>query len=125
MRPCITTTRRIFTVRSPGGIVRGNAAVIDATLTTLAEFPDRLLLGEDVIWCGDEDAGFLSSHRVVTSGTHTGHGPYGPPTGKSFSVRVIADCAARGDVIYDEWLVRDSSGIVRQLGSSRSSSPAT
>ena len=105
-----------LTVRSPGGIVRGNAAVIDATLTTLAEFPDRLLLGEDVIWCGDEDAGFLSSHRVVTSGTHTGHGPYGPPTGKSFSVRVIADCAARGDVIYDEWLVRDSSGIVRQLG---------
>ena len=70
-------------MRFPSGIVRGNEAVIDGTLATLAEFPDRQLLAEDVIWSGDEDEGFLSSHRLVTSGTHTGHGVFGPPTGRA------------------------------------------
>ncbi|MEM7026159.1 MAG: nuclear transport factor 2 family protein, partial [Pseudomonadota bacterium] len=57
-------------VRSPAGIVMGNEAVIAATAATLTEFPDRELLGEDVIWCGDEDAGFLSSHRLYSTATH-------------------------------------------------------
>ena len=39
-------------VRSPGSVVRGNQDVIGATMATLAEFPDRRLLGEDVIWSG-------------------------------------------------------------------------
>ncbi|QYK42670.1 MAG: ester cyclase [Paracoccaceae bacterium] len=103
-------------MRFPSGLVRGNQAVIDGTLATLAEFPDRELLGEDVIWSGDDEAGFLSSHRLVTSGTHTGHGAFGPPTGRRFTIRAIADCAARANVIYDEWLIRDAGGIVRQLG---------
>ena len=81
-------------MRFPSGLVTGNRAVIDGTLATLAEFPDRRLLGEDVIWCGDEDAGFLSSHRIVTTGTHRGHGAFGPPTGRGFVIRAIADCAA-------------------------------
>lgn len=103
-------------VRYPAGISRGNLATIDGTLATLAEFPDRQLLGEDVIWSGDEEAGFLSSHRILTSATHSGHGAFGPPTGKRFEIRAIADCAAKADVIYDEWLIRDAGGIVRQLG---------
>lgn len=103
-------------MRMPLGIVQGNAAVIDGTLATLAEFPDRQLLGEDVIWSGDEDQGFLSSHRIVSCGHHTGHGAYGPPTGRPMTVRAIADCAARDNAIYDEWLVRDSSGLLLQLG---------
>lgn len=107
---------RDIIMRFPSGIVLGNQGVIDGTLATLAEMPDRRLLGEDVIWSGDEEAGFLSSHRLVSSGTHTGHGPFGPPTGRSFTVRVIADCAAKEGAIYDEWLVRDNGGIVRQLG---------
>jgi hypothetical protein len=105
-----------LTMRFPSGIVRGNQGVIDNTLATLAEFPDRLLLAEDVIWSGDEDAGFLSSHRLVTSGTHTGDGVFGKATGRKFTIRAIADCAAIANVINDEWLIRDAGGIVRQLG---------
>ena len=37
-------------VRSPLSLVVGNEEVISATLATLSEFPDRELLGEDVIW---------------------------------------------------------------------------
>ncbi|MCB1376032.1 MAG: nuclear transport factor 2 family protein, partial [Rhodobacteraceae bacterium] len=36
-------------VRSPASVVVDNARVIAATMATLAEFPDRELLGEDVI----------------------------------------------------------------------------
>ncbi len=103
-------------MRFPSGLVTGNAGVIDGTLATLAEFPDRLLLADDVIWSGTAEDGFLSSHRISTSGTHTGHGAFGAPTGKRFSVYTIADCAAKNDVIDDEWLIRDVGGIARQLG---------
>ena len=98
------------------GIQRGNQAVIAATMATCNEFPDRELLGEDVIWSGDPDTGLLSSHRIITTATHSRDGAFGPATGKRFTVRVIADCAAKDDTIFDEWLVRDYGGIVRQLG---------
>ncbi len=103
-------------VRSPMGIQRGNQAVIAATMATINEFPGRQLFGEDVIWSGDPQAGMLSSHRIVTTGTHLRDGVFGKASGKSFTIRVIADCAAKDNAIFDEWLVRDYGGIVRQLG---------
>lgn len=103
-------------VRTPMGVSVGNQATIAATMATINEFPDRELFGEDVIWSGDEDAGFLSSHRLLTKATHTRDGQFGKATNKSWVVRVIADCAAKDDTIYDEWLVRDYGGLVRQLG---------
>ena len=103
-------------MRFPEGVSIGNQKTINGTLATLAEFPDRQLTGEDVIWSGNETDGFLSSHRLLTMGTHTGGGYFGPPTGKKFVIRAIADCAAINDQINDEWLIRDTAGIVRQLG---------
>ncbi|MEM7469764.1 MAG: ester cyclase [Pseudomonadota bacterium] len=103
-------------MRFPSGLVTGNQNVINGTMATIAEFPDRELLGEDVIWLGDEEAGFLSSHRILTTGTHLGHGAFGKPTGKRFQIRALADCAAKDNAINDEWLIRDVSGIVKQLG---------
>ena len=103
-------------VRSPMGISRGNQAVIAATMATIYEFPDRELLAEDVIFSNAAEHGYLSSHRLITRATHSRDGAFGAATGKRWVARVIADCAARGDQIYDEWLVRDYGGIVRQLG---------
>ncbi len=103
-------------VRSPMGIQRGNRAVIAATMATINEFPDRELFGDDVIWSDDPAHGLLSSHRLITRATHSRDGSFGPATGRQFTVRVIADCAAKAGTIYDEWLVRDYGGIVRQLG---------
>jgi SnoaL-like polyketide cyclase/SnoaL-like domain len=103
-------------VRSPASIVRGNQNVIAATMATLAEFPDRALLGEDVIWCDHPKHGLLSSHRVLSTATHSRDGVYGAATGKKMRYRIIADCAAKDDTIYDEWLVRDQGAIVRQMG---------
>ncbi len=103
-------------VRSPASVVTGNKSVIAATMSTLAEFPDRELLGEDVIWSGNNDKGYLSSHRILTKATHSNDGVYGKASGKTLCYRVIADCAAKNNRIYDEWLIRDQSAIVRQLG---------
>lgn len=97
-------------VRSPASVVIGNADVIAATMATLSEFPDRTLLGEDVIWCDDDGDGFLSSHRLLSTATHSRDGVYGRATGKRLAYRFIADA------IYDEWLIRDQGAIVRQLG---------
>ena len=126
-------------VRSPASIVVGNRGVIAATMATLAEFPDRRLLGEDVIWCrtdaaadwdeidasrtvsapredGWQSGSFLSSHRLLCTMTHARNGIYGEPTGRRLRYRILADCAARDNALYDEWLVRDQGAIVRQIG---------
>ena len=103
-------------VRSPFGVTYGNKPVIDATYATLKEFPDRQLLGEDVIWNGDDNSGYHSSHRILSKGTHLGDGFYGKSTGKKIYYRVIADCACKNNQVYDEWIVRDQGAMVRQLG---------
>jgi hypothetical protein len=103
-------------VRSPASVVTGNAGVIGATMATLHEFPDRTLLGEDVIWSGEPETGMLSSHRLLSTATHLGDGAYGRATGRRLTWRIIADCHARNGVIDDEWLIRDQGAIVRQMG---------
>ena len=107
-------------VRSPDGVVKGNQAVIRETMATLSEFPDRRLLGEDVIWDRTGPDSWYSSHRIMSLATHSGSGFYGTATGKQLRYRVIADCHAErneatGWRINDEWLVRDRGAVVRQL----------
>ena len=103
-------------VRSPFGVTYGNKPVIDATYATLKEFPNRQLLGEDVIWNGNDEIGYHSSHRILSKGTHLGNGFYGKPSGKNIYYRVIADCACKENQVYDEWIVRDQGAMVRQIG---------
>lgn len=109
-------------VRSPVSVLRGNDPVVAATLATLAEFPDRQLLGEDVIWAGtdaqqgDGRAGFLSSHRLLSRATHAGDGVYGRATGRAVAYRILAECWCCEGAVRDEWLVRDQSAILHQLG---------
>ena len=103
-------------VRSPASVVVGNQSVIGATMATLAEFPDRQLLGEDVIWSGTPEEGMLSSHRIISTATHAGDGAYGTATETKLCYRILADCHAKGNVIDDEWLIRDQGAIVRQMG---------
>ena len=103
-------------VRTPASVVIGNQNVIGATMATLHEFPDRTLLGEDVIWSGTPEEGMLSSHRLLSTATHLGDGAYGKATGKRLAYRIIADCHAINNQINDEWLIRDQGAIVRQMG---------
>ena len=108
-------------MRAPAGVVRGNRAVIRDTRATLNEFPDRQLLGEDVIWDKTGEDSWFSSHRIISKATHRGYGKFGPATGKPIIFRTIADCHATSHksvrwCINDEWLVRDLGGMARQIG---------
>ena len=92
-------------------------SVISGTRATLAMFPDRRLLAEDVIQSGDEDGGFLSSHRIISPMTHLGDGTFGRATGRKIHARTIADCVCKDNRIIHEWLVRDHAAIALQIGS--------
>jgi len=96
-------------VRTPFSIAHGNVGVINATMGVLAEFPDRTLLAEDVIWSGDDEVGMLSSHRIISTATHR-------ETGTKVHFRIIADCHAINNQINDEWLIRDHGAIAKHLG---------
>jgi len=100
-------------VRTPLGVGDGAAAAVRATLETLAAFPDRELLGEEVI-IGPKRPGFYSSHRVRSTGTHRGDGAFGPATGREVTMLTIADCLCRDNRVVEEWLVRDQAGIALQ-----------
>lgn len=103
-------------MHTPAGPARGVEAVVTGTLETLAAFPDRRLLGEDVLWSGDDRAGFLSSHRIASVQRHQGGGMFGPPTGRIVRYRTIADCECHANRITEEWLVRDNAAIAVQVG---------
>ncbi len=98
------------------GITHGAQAVVDATRATLEGFPDRLLLGEDIIWSGNRADGFYSSHRLLSVATNTGDTIFGPPTGNRVRMMNIADCIVEEGVIVKEWLVRDNMTLATQLG---------
>ncbi|MCH9696452.1 MAG: ester cyclase [Gammaproteobacteria bacterium] len=102
-------------VYSLDGITRGASAMIDGTRSMLAAFPDRLLLGDDVIGKGDAHKGY-SSHRVVSPMTNTGQTVFGPATGKQVRIMNMADCVVEEGIITLEWLARDNLALVRQLG---------
>ncbi len=103
-------------VRSPRSTTYKCKDVIDSTKDTLSQFPDRQLIGEDVIWSGDYKNGILSSHRILSTATHKGNGFYGKSSEKSIMYRVIADCFIIDNKVVEEWIVRDESAILNQLG---------
>jgi len=102
-------------VRTPHGVTNTVDDVIQGTLATMHEFPDRRLLAEDVI-IGERGEGFLSSHRVRSTATHLDDGLFGPATNRPITMLAIADCLCRDNQVVEEWLLRDQAAIARQLG---------
>lgn len=103
-------------VRAPPGITTTNAGVAAATLATLHEFPDRQLIYEDVIWSGNDQDGFLSSHRLISVMRKQGVGMHGTASGALVRSRVIADCVCKANQITEEWLIRDYASFANCLG---------
>jgi predicted ester cyclase len=106
--PCIVDT--------PATVSTSVEDVVNGTRATLAMFPDRRLLAEDILISGDEDAGFLSSHRIISTMTHRGDGAFGKASGSRVHARTIADCVCKDNRVVHEWLVRDQGAIAQQIG---------
>jgi len=91
--------------------------VVNNSLQKFAAFPNGGGgHGEDVIWEQRGANGFISSHRVFKSGTHTGYWIYGPPTGRDWVSRTIAHCLVQDNKVLEEWLVRDEWAVLEHLG---------
>jgi predicted ester cyclase len=103
-------------IHTSDGTIHGRDAVLAGTIGTLAAYPDRRLIGDEVIWGGDDQVGFYSSHRITHKGTNRGWSLYGAPTGRTINYRAIADCLCRRNMVIEEWLIRDELTLVRQLG---------
>ncbi|QMW23063.1 ester cyclase [Sandaracinobacteroides saxicola] len=103
-------------VRASNAIITDNRGVTAATLATLNEFPDRRLVYEDVIWAGNDDEGYISSHRLISVMRKQNDGAYGKGLGQLVRSRIIADCVVHEGVITEEWLVRDHGAFAACLG---------
>ncbi|NQY89715.1 MAG: nuclear transport factor 2 family protein [Colwellia sp.] len=104
----------VFTL---GGYFECVEQVVQGTLKTIAAFPDRSLIGENVIWKEEEeDKTYYSSHLITSIMTNTGNSDFGLATNKTGRVTTIADCVCFENKIIKEWLVRDNSFLIAQLG---------
>ena len=54
------------------GYTEGAEEVTQNTLKTLAAFPDRTLHADDIIWSGNPQDGFHTSHLITTEMTNLG-----------------------------------------------------
>ncbi len=103
-------------VHTAYGTTYGVEGVVSGSVAFLAALPDRRMYPEDVIWAGDDETEFHSSHLIVNTGTNTGFSPWGAPTGKKASFLAIAHCVVKENRVIEEWLVRDTGALVSQLG---------
>ena len=90
--------------------------VVAESAKTMAAFPNIRLYADDVIWCGDAEQGFHSSHRITWTGRNTGYSIYGPPTLRSVVRQGIAHCFVKANRVVEEWICRDELALVLQLG---------
>jgi hypothetical protein len=98
------------------GRIYGRDEVLAGTIRTLAAYPDVRLFADEVIWSGDDQQGFHTSHRIVWVGHNTGYSIYGPPTRKRILRTGIANCLVKENRIIEEWIARDEMAAVLQLG---------
>lgn len=98
------------------GLQTGNKKIIADTHHTTGAFPDIILDAEEVIWAGDDEVAFHTSHLTRILGTNTGPSRYGDATGAKINVPVIANCVALGNDIFLEHVLYNTSAMLKQLG---------
>jgi len=98
------------------GLQLGNQKIIDDTHHTTGAFSNIRLIADDVIWAGNDEIGFHTSHRTIIRGLNDGDSKYGPATGRSVDVLVIANCVALENEIFLEHVLYNNSSLLRQLG---------
>lgn len=98
------------------GLQHGNTKIIEDTRNTTRAFPAMTLDAEEVIWAGDDEVGFHTSHRVRISGINDGEGRFGAATGKKVDFLCIANCVALENEIFLEHVLYNTATMLRDLG---------
>ena len=103
-------------IRDEDSVRSGRDAVIAGSLGLMNAFPDLRWIPSEIIWAGDDENGFYTSHRSFFVGTNTGWSAFGPPTGRRCTWWVVANCITIGNEIFDEWVIENSASMIQQLG---------
>ncbi|MBL8055636.1 MAG: ester cyclase [Anaerolineales bacterium] len=98
------------------GLQYGRDKIVADTIHTINAFPDIRLFADEIVWAGDDEVGFHTSHRTVIVGHNTGYSRYGPPTGRKVVCWCIANCVALANEIFQEWVIYDTASLIQQLG---------
>src|SRR3954449_3887450 len=94
----------------------GVERVVEGTMQSIHAFPDARHYADDIIWAGNEDEGFATSHRAINLGYHLGPWRWGPATGRKVHMWVIANCVSEENQIFEEWVLYNTGARLQQLG---------
>jgi len=113
----------IYDTYAPGCVVYddhgpryGAERLVESTVGAIHAFPDARHWADEVIWAGDDEQGFVTSHRYVTTGHHLAPWRWGPPTGRKVNLWGIANCVVRQNEIVEEWVLYNMTSRLMQLG---------
>ena len=98
------------------GLQLGCQKIIVDTHHTTGAFSDIQLIADEIVWAGNDEIGFHTSHRTIIRGTNDGESKYGPATNKYIDVLVIANCVALENEIFLEHVLYNNSSMLQQLG---------
>ena len=98
------------------GLQIGNRKIIDDTHHTTGAFSNIQLIADEIVWAGDDEVGFHTSHRTLIRGTNDGDSHYGPATMRDVDVLVIANCVSLENRIFLEHVCYNTSSMLLQLG---------
>ncbi len=98
------------------GLQFGCEKIVSDTHHTTGAFSDIQLIADEVVWAGDDEVGYHTSHRTIIRGTNNGDSKYGPATNKYVDVLVIANCVALDNKIFLEHVLYNNSAMLQQLG---------
>ncbi|HEX2901924.1 MAG TPA: ester cyclase [Jatrophihabitans sp.] len=113
----------IYDTYSPGCFVYDDSGpnygverVVEGTIASIHAFPDTRSWADEIIWAGNDEQGFVTSHRYITTGHHLGAWRWGPATGRKVNLWGIANCVIRENEIFEEWVLYNMTSKFMQLG---------
>ena len=98
------------------GLQLGCQKIIQDTYHTTGAYSDIQLIADEIVWAGDDEIGYHTSHRTIIRGTNDGDSKYGPATNRFIDVLVIANCVALENEIFLEHVLYNNSSMLQQLG---------
>lgn len=98
------------------GLQHGCQKIIQDTHHTTGSFSDIRLVADEIVWAGNDEVGYHTSHRTIIRGTNDGDSKYGPTTNRYIDVLVIANCVVLENEIFLEHVLYNNSSMLQQLG---------
>ncbi len=103
-------------VHDDAGLQIGVERMVAGTIESIEAFADVRHYADDVIWAGDDERGFVTSHRAFNVGHHTGTWRWGPGTHRPLKIWVIANCLVVDNLIVEEWVLYNTVARLLQVG---------